>query len=103
MKKFLAVIAAAFCILTVLNTAHTAGKDEAKQKEQVKICISMPVDIAEALAEDFTKASGIETQVVPLPPGSAENRFNFLLLPAAMCGSAERRRSFTLPLSAGFW
>ena len=77
MKKFLAVIAAAFCILTVLNTAHTAGKDEAEKKEQVKICISMPVDIAEALAEDFTKASGIETQVVPLPPGSAENRFNF--------------------------
>lgn len=78
MKKFLAVIAAAFCILTVLNTAHTAGKDEVKQKEQVKICISMPVDIADALAEDFTKASGVETQVVPLPPGSAENRFNFL-------------------------
>ena len=78
MKKFLAVIAAAFCILTVLNTAHTAGKDEAEKKEQVKICISMPVDIADALAEDFTKASGVETQVVPLPPGSAENRFNFL-------------------------
>ena len=114
MKKFLAVIAAAFCILTVLNTAHTAGKDEAEKKEQVKICISMPVDIADALAEDFTKASGVETQVVPLPPGSAENRFNFLAssgsdvwlggtaVPAAMCGSAERRRSFTLPLSAGF-
>ena len=32
MKKFLAVIAAAFCILTVLNTAHTAGKDEAEKK-----------------------------------------------------------------------
>lgn len=78
MKKFLAVIAAAFCILTVLNTAQTAGKDEAEKKEQVKICISMPVDIADALAEDFTKASGVETQVVPLPPGSAENRFNFL-------------------------
>ena len=46
MKKFLAVIAAAFCILTVLNTAHTAGKDEAEKKDQVKICISMPVDIA---------------------------------------------------------
>ena len=44
----------------------------------MKICISMPVDIADALAEDFTKASGVETQVVPLPPGSAENRFNFL-------------------------
>ena len=41
MKKFLAVIAAAFCILTVLNTAHTAGKDEAEKKEQVKICISI--------------------------------------------------------------
>ena len=46
MKKFLAVIAAAFCILTVLNTAHTACKDESEKKEQLKICISMPVDIA---------------------------------------------------------
>ena len=97
MKKFLAVIAVTFCILTVLNTAHTAGKDEAEKKEQVKICISMPVDIADALAEDFTKASGVETQVV------RKTVLIFLLLPAAMYGLAERRRSFTLPLSAGFW
>lgn len=34
MKKILAVIAAAFCILTVLNTAHTAGKDEAEKRNR---------------------------------------------------------------------
>ena len=98
MKKFLAVIAAAFCILTVLNTAHTAGKDEAEKKEQVKICISMPVDIADALAEDFTKARYCRCR-----REVRKTVLIFLLLPAAMCGSAERRRSFTLPLSAGFW
>lgn len=77
MKKFLAVFAAAFCVLAVFGQAHTAGKEEAA-KARVKICISMPLEVAGALAEDFTKASGIETEVAPLPPGSVQNRFNFL-------------------------
>lgn len=78
MKKFFAVFGVMICVLAALSTAHTAEKNEAVPKERVKICISMPQGIADALAEDFTAASGIEAEVVPLPPGSAENRYNFL-------------------------
>ncbi len=78
MKKFLAVLGVVVCVLAGLGTAQTAAKDGEAPKEHVKICISMPVNIADALAEDFTAASGIEAEVVPLPPGSAEHRFNFL-------------------------
>lgn len=78
MKKFLAMLGLVLCVLFALGAACTAAKDDAAPKEHVKICISMPVKIAEALASDFTAASGIETEVVALPPGSAENRFNFL-------------------------
>ena len=91
MKKFLAVLAAALCVLTAFSPAQTAEQD-AKTKEHVKICFSMPVGLAEALAEDFTKASGIEAEVVPLPPGSAEHRFNFLTSSASdvwLGGTAE--------------
>ena len=91
MKKFLAVLAAALCVLTAFSPAQTAEQD-AKTQEHVKICFSMPVGLAEALAEDFTKASGIEAEVVPLPPGSAEHRFNFLTSSASdvwLGGTAE--------------
>ncbi len=91
MKKFLAVLAAALCVLMAFSPAQTAEQD-AKTKEHVKICFSMPVGLAEALAEDFTKASGIEAEVVPLPPGSAEHRFNFLTSSASdvwLGGTAE--------------
>lgn len=78
MKKILALLCAALCMLAVWQKQPAAAENEVKNKEQVKICISMPPHLARALADDFTAASGIEAEVVPLPPGSVDNRFKFL-------------------------
>lgn len=78
MKKIAAVLAAALCVLALWNYQPAAAGKDAEKKEQVKICISMPPELAHALADDFTRATNIEAEVVPLPPGSVANRFKFL-------------------------
>ena len=69
MKKILALLCAALCVLAVWQKQPAAAENEVKNKEQVKICISMPPHLARALADDFTAASRIEAEVVPLPRG----------------------------------
>ncbi len=79
MKKFVAVFAVAvLCLFAVWQHIPASAENKNETKEHIKICISMQPALAQALAEDFTKASGIEAEVVPLPPGSVSNRFKFL-------------------------
>lgn len=76
MKKLWAALAGALCLFGAVGFAGGEGQQAAPQ--QVKICISMPEAVAGALAVDFTEATGIAAEVVPLPPGSMEHRFAFL-------------------------
>lgn len=78
MKKIVAMLVAALSVLALWNYQPAAAGNETEKKEQVKICISMPPGLAQALADDFSEETGIEAEVVPLPPGSVDNRFKFL-------------------------
>ncbi len=77
MKKLI-VLPVVLIILAALYLLPVRAQTEPARQEHVKICISMPSGLAQALAQDFKEVSGIEAELVPLPPGSAENRFNFL-------------------------
>ena len=96
MKKFLAVLAAALCVLTAFSPAQTAEQDT-KTKEHVKICFSMPggngttsASMPLALVKSSASASASPTGI--LKHILTCSRFNFLTRSASdvwLGGTAE--------------